>query len=481
MRCQLQADDFFKIGGVDFLDKPTKDERGIYDYTYDQLKKEEFKDKFHPCLEVEISMETTLRTGDLIAKVYFYDQRERLIAKVDEPAKVERGYRNRKARLFAWPPRVGKDREYLYFEMPAKVMQTPRWEAVVVFGDKDGATAKSYPTTGRVSHYGFPEDKLVKARPRIKRGLNKPELIEYVHDTKIRSHPRITFYMRIPDGYSNLEETNGTLALCCLGFDVEHIKRQLDGSVGDLKTYLTFADKHGLAILCWGSRSHWDASKSWDEQSREAYKRMDGVLDDIAEAWADAVRTMHRKYGLPDEDILLRGNSGSAQFALRLALRKPEYFLAVHASIPSSFDKPTPEGRNVLWCLTTGELESGYGRSLRFLKDCKDLGYPIIYKAEIGVGHSGTARTDQLGRLLFEYALSVREKRSERLEELRNSGVFRPELKAEPWVEDFKDPPFVADVVNQEVYPVEDRDMVPEPFLVPLPTEQFANLWREKN
>lgn len=57
--------------------------------------------------------------------------------------------------------------------------------------------------------------------------------------------------------------------------------------------------------------------------------------------------------------------------------------------------------------MTTGELEAGYQRSLRFYGECRKLGYPIIYKAIPGLGHEGNDSAHELGGDPGEVVLSI--------------------------------------------------------------------------
>ena len=162
----------------------------------------------------------------------------------------------------------------------------------------------------------------------------------------------------------------------------------------------------------------------------------------------------------------------------RLCLRKPDYFLAVHLHIPSSFDKPPPEAAKVLWCLTTGELEGGYERSKRFLAACQQLGYPIVYKAIVGLGHESSKGATALGFTFFEYALTQRDARAEL--DRKAQSALHASGKAPagtPWPEAFREPPFVGDIVNQEVFPREKAERIPVPFRIPLPNPAIAKLW----
>ena len=211
---------------------------------------------------------------------------------------------------------------------------------------------------------------------------------------------------------------------------------------------------------------------------------MDETFDDVSKAWAKGVEKLSQKYGMPDKDFLLWGVCGAGQYAARLALRQPQYFLAIHVHMPGSFDKPTPEANRVLWCLTTGELESGYQRSLRFLSACQELGYPIVYKAIVGLGHADHPLAQKLGLEFFEYAMSLREEKSMFETDMNNNlSSIKKEWKANPyrsWPESFRNPAFVGDVVNQEIFRFERAEMVPKKFLIMLPTRELANTWSEE-
>lgn len=201
----------------------------------------------------------------------------------------------------------------------------------------------------------------------------------------------------------------------------------------------------------------------------------------MANAWERGVKELAKEYGVPDKDFLLWGACGSAQWAHRLCLRKPEYFLAIGIHIPGSFDKPTVEANKVLWCLTTGELYGGYERAKKFVSECQKLGYPFVFKAIVGLGHAGHPDATALNFEFFEFALSQKPLRQE-FEQTHGSLHHRSELLSrgealEPWPEIFKSPPFYGDMVNQEIYPADEVDMIPAGFRVPLPSKEIANIW----
>ena len=173
------------------------------------------------------------------------------------------------------------------------------------------------------------------------------------------------------------------------------------------------------------------------------------------------VYPVHNEKFRINEDIL---PVGAAQYAQRLALRRSERFLAVHAHIASSFDVPVKKGASLLWCVTTGENELGYARSRKFFRAARDLYYPIVYKAYPGLGHEGNAKVTALGFACFDYAL----KEYERATKLNGGKPTMPD-----WADIFSSSPSVADIFNQAVYskfdylcvPVEFRMLLPEPLL----------------
>jgi hypothetical protein len=171
--------------------------------------------------------------------------------------------------------------------------------------------------------------------------------------------------------------------------------------------------------------------------------------------------------------------SGAAQWAYRLALRKPDYFLAIHVHVPSSFDQPTPEARKVLWLLTTGELERGYERAKRFYGECRQLGYPMTFKAFVGLGHAGSPLADELGLKFFELALDMKDQRHEFDEAIKKNDLARFKASDGPWLSDFQSPESYGDIVNQEVFGFSQKDMIPEAFQTPLPTKEIAEAWNK--
>lgn len=475
-----QAFDYFTIQSVKFIDKPRHGKFALYqEVTNKDVPKEQV---FLPFLEVVVQTKERTRADTLYAKAYYYDKFRKLIEKTDKPYPGGHGAKQ----PYAMPVFFTKFKaEPLYFAVPKKVLETRDWQVVVVFGDNQAATADVYPH-GLAALFDFPERPQVDKPAQAKREAVIDPVIEHVVKTGNEKQPQITLFMRPPVGMTDISQADGVLAMCLLANNVGEIKRRLQEleTKDDVGSILRFAEKHKLVILCWGSRSLWDPRASWDEQSKQVNKNMDETFDDVAKAWGKGVEELSRKYGMPDKNFLLWGISGSAQYATRLALRKPQYFLAIHVHVPSSFDKPTPEANSVLWCLTTGEIESGYERSLRFLAACRELGYPIIYKAIPGLGHAGHPLAEKLGLDFFEYALSVREEKSKfdadvsnTFSNIRKEWVEKPNR---PWPVSFQNPAYIGDVVNQEFFRFDKVDIVPEDFRIMLPTRELAETWAKE-
>lgn len=288
-------------------------------------------------------------------------------------------------------------------------------------------------------------------------------VIERCEKLNAKNYPQITLFLRRPPGN---EKPRGVLCLCLLGNNPEEIGRLIcEGSGG----WYAFAEARGLAVLGWGSRSLWDPNLNWNELPQARAREIDASFDAAALGWDHAVRWFAQNYGIPESGFLMYGSCGAGQFVQRLALRKPKRFLAVHMNLPGSFDQPIKDGREVLWCLTTGErLDGGYARSLKFLSAVRDLRYPIVYKAYPGQSHGdGTSNQLALGKAVFDYALA----QAERATRLNGGKAAKPD-----WADLFASAGTVADIRNQCAFPVEDYACVPIDFRLLLPDE-LKDVW----
>lgn len=430
--------------------------------------------EFVPCVEASVKARAPIRGKDIVAKAYFFDAAGRTMGVPAKPAAAQRGGIDRYALPAIFPK---NDEERLFFRLPggggAGVAHV-----VVVFGDAKEADARVWPR-GSYQGFDFAERALVEGKGGGPGGERKPAMdpvVEHVVEPESGLQSKITLFLRPPEGVSQGGDVAGVLGLCALADNVEGVRRQLQGIEAgkEVQGLIGFAQRKKLAILAWGARTVWDRGASYDELSREDRKRWDKEFDEVAQSWERGVKFLCRKYGLPERDFLLWGSCGGGQWAHRLAMRKPEYFLAVHMHIPSSYDAPTPGGQRLLWLLTTGELDGGYERSLRFYAACREAGYPIIFKPLIGVGHQGSPIADELGRRFFDYALAVRDRR---LGEAPKGPLDNLRQSDDVSVADFREAPFFGDFLNQACYPAAERHRIPEGLEVPLPTKILADAW----
>jgi hypothetical protein len=281
----------------------------------------------------------------------------------------------------------------------------------------------------------------------------------FTHEVRstVKKQPEIVFLVRLPEGVRDGRDVQGVLAYCTWETDPNQLILKLDDKNVQGDPVKRFAASHNLAILQWNCRTLWDSGKSHDELSTKQAHTSDANFDKVAVAWERGVRELQQQMRLPMTNMLLYGISRGAQWAHRLALRKPEYFRAVHVHVNSSYDEPTPAARRCLWLITTGEVEHGYRAAQRFYTDCRALGYPMIFKAGAGLGHSGDLRITKLGLAFFDYALN-------------------PAARELPVAEGAL---YVGDWLNQAVYPQALAAHVPVAQRVWLPTRELATAWGE--
>lgn len=472
--------DFFRIHSIKFLNRAPRDNVGVWKMELHPRGMYVITD-FLDCIEIQVSTLHDIAGNDIFAKAYFFDASGNLLASCDEPSKS--GPKSNRKAQYSLPVlfQAGK-MERLFFEIPSNLKRS-EWKVVVVFGDSDEAKAISYPKGTSYNTLEFPEKQLIGKAPKPKEPRRKVSdgVIEYVAKTRNPKQPQITMFLRPPAGIHEWSEVNGVYALVTLANDVEEIRRRMQAVelTGDEAGTFAFANKHKLAILMWGSRRIWNPRMNFDEYRRQEALELDRSFDLVAKAWEDAVQYFHKEYGIPTKNYFLRGSCGAAQWAKRLCLRKPDYFLAAHIHMAGSYDRPTPEASRVLWCVTTKEQDGGYERSLRFFDAAKAMGYPIVYKAATpgtGIG--------KLGDEFFEYAMTVIDERvafdHQRANPLLQS-TARTGGPPLPWLRSFANPPFYCDVVNQELLPSDESELIPAAFRSAIPTKALAETWQKSN
>ncbi len=304
--------------------------------------------------------------------------------------------------------------------------------------------------------------------------LAQQPILEREEDTFNQAQPKLHLYLRKPLSAEKAGgKIEGVLAFCTWKKD----KTELVGRLQDRTDFLVrYAEEHRLALLTWDTAQAWSTKESADQRSQQENFQDDLGFDKLANAWERGVHVLCHDAGLPEDDFLLYGISRGAQWAHRLALRKPAHFLAVHVHVNSSYDWPTPAAKNVLWLQTTGEREVGYEAAKRFYARCREMGYPIIFKAGENLGHADSEQIDKLGLLFFDYALGVKTR--------RDTIALNPKAlhgkHTNPSLYDLSglaEAPFYADFINQDVYGADEKDMVPAGQRVPLPTKALALAW----
>lgn len=475
-----KADDFFQIRKVRPFFSPPRSQNGAWTET--RVKGEVVR-TFQPCLELEVKTAEQVRANQTFLRVHFLTEDGKLIKTIQQPSIGERGEAlSGKKQRYATPALFPKDKwELIYFAIPPELVDQ-KWKAVAVFGDKAGAAAMGYPNPSLFT-VDYPDKNLVedKSGQKVERHIAMDPVIELPVKTGNPVQPLITLFLRPPDGVSDVSEIKGVLAACVLAGRADDIKRQLQARnpSEEVNGLMRFADRHKLAILCWGSQTLWNPGANYDELGLRKAQELDRAFDQVARAWERGVHQLHETYGIPERNYFLWGTCAAGQWAHRLAMRKPDYFLAAYIHLPSSFDKPTPEAAKILWLLTAGELDGGYDRSVQFYQACRNAGYSMVYKPIPGLGHAGSPIADALGLKFFEFAMSLKKEREDLDALLSKAGVGEKKTITEPWLEQFKNPPYYGDYLNQQVFPAEKVNMIPGTFRVPLPTKELVNAWNQ--
>lgn len=435
---------------------------------------------FIPQVEVEVKVSQDAQSKNLIARAYYYDDSGQLIQTFAQPSVATRvvadGVRS-DTHPSIWPTILPKDeRTSIYFPLPAHLPDN--WTLVVVFGNSKGAVATSVPED-QEQNLSYPEHDLV-AKTLLSPDVEITDtdqiapLIEQVVQSDNPSYPAFTLLMHLPHGVTNPKDVSGVLATCIVAGTVEDIRDSLNAikAQGDPNPYYAYAEAHNMAIIAWGARWVWGSYANFDELNKNQIRGWDDDFQTLADAWDRGVDQLVSKYGIPDHDYLMYGLCAGGEWVHRLALHKPDRFLAVQMHLSNSYDAPTPEASHVMWLLTTGERDTGCDNARRFYSAARSLGYPIIFKAIIGLGHADSPIADQLGIRFFDYALTMKSK--------RDAANANDLMKSQPLdLSGFYTSPFYGDLMNQEMFTAQDKEMIPHGFLVPLPTQDIATAWNK--
>jgi hypothetical protein len=484
---RLHADFFQLEMGRPILHVPA-DKLGVWHDQYVDPKappvKKPLPATYLPSLEVKLRSQEIVASKDAYVRAYFFDENKNLIRSCSQPARVgitASGFMS--APVFFKPDTPSR----IFFQIPKELLGS-NWHAVVVFGDKNEASATAYPTTDLPSSFTYPEKALVEDpfHKNVKHKVTLDPLIESHIKSNVKNskYPDMTLFLRLPSGVSDPKDLQGVLAICVLAFGIDKMRHDLQQPElsGDYCGLYQYANTHKLAIVAWGVPTpNWNIMQNYNEMVQKFFLSMEGASDDIANTWEKGVLELTEKYGIPKKDYLLWGVCGAAQWAQRLCVRKPDYFLATYMLIPCSFDKPRPEASKVLWCLCTGELFGGYENSQRWYAESRKMNYPIFYKAYEGLGHASSGVSLGMAFKFFDFALTQKDLRDQydAMQANRFASIqYANSGNAEgPWPEAFKHPAYYGDIINQEIYPADQVEMIPPGFRTPLPTKELADYW----
>jgi len=471
----------FSIETIHVHERPGEIQAGIMDFDKTVLPRQV---KFSiPQVEVQVKVDKEAQSKNLVAKAYYFDGAGQPIQTFAQPSVAERAVSESDSvtgtiSKSIWPAILpANSTQTIYFPLPANL--PPTWTLVVVFGNANGAVVASVPD-GQQQKCSYPEQELVaktllSPEVTINDGNEMAPLIEQTVKSDNPAYPAFTLLMHLPHGVTNPRDVNGVLATCIIANSVSDIRNKLNAikPENDPDAYFAFAEAHKMAVIAWGARWVWSSFANFDELDKDQTRSWDDNFQKLADAWDHGVQLLVDQYGIPDHDYLMYGFCAGGEWVHRLALHKPDRFLAVQMHISTSYDAPTPEANHIMWLLTTGELDNGCDRARRFYAAARDLHYPIIFKAIIGLGHLDCPGADHLGVRFFEYALDRKSQRDAAIAADPNHAALPLDLSG------FYSSPFYGDLMNQEMFAAQEKEMIPRGFLVPLPTREIAEAWNK--
>jgi predicted esterase len=270
------------------------------------------------------------------------------------------------------------------------------------------------------------------------------------------------FALKMPPGWKTGDAIRGVMCICTWRMTPEGVMTNLrEGN-----PLIQWAVRNNYALMSWSPLGFFSMGVSNDEMNDKQDAEWSKRFDIAARKWEYSIQQLTLKYKLPAKHFLLYGISNGAQTAHRLVLRKPEYFAAIHIHVNSSYDNPSPGGKNLAWLVTTGEREYGYPASQRFYYSALELGYPVIYKAGENLGHSSSPQIERLSVSFFDYLLTY-------LPDLREKDA---KYKGDPY-QLIRRPSYVGDWLNQQAFPYEKAHLVQGRYQTALPTKEVAKAW----
>jgi len=239
--------------------------------------------------------------------------------------------------------------------------------------------------------------------------------------TGVEAQPTLKMFLRLPDGLppdrealdlrarietseDDREPPAGVLVYLTWKTEPASLVQIATSERSDL---VAWAREHRLAIVVFDVHKHWRTHWSYDRLDRSELRKQDNDFDLLTKAFRRGMDEFTRRHQLPEDGYLLYGISGGAHWGHRLAMRLPERFLAAHVHVANSYDKPERRANEVIWLVTTGDMDSGAAAARRFYDDAYALGYPIVFKMGRALGHSDRSDIRELGLRFFDHVLAL--------------------------------------------------------------------------
>ena len=217
---------FFQIDSVSSSLTPSKDTDGLSFYGTDEQGKRKFWAV--PSLKATIRTKENIAGKDTYVKCYYFDRDGKPLSNFQMP--YQSGTLN--TQMNGALPVIIKNNEpsKVFFPTP-KGLGASDFQAVIVFGDTNEATAITYPQTLSASSFKYPEKQLVENLiiKDVKRKITIDPLVEYVAKSYVvdAQHPKITLFLRMPKDVSDSSQLQGLMAICVLAGSVDQMRRDL--------------------------------------------------------------------------------------------------------------------------------------------------------------------------------------------------------------------------------------------------------------
>lgn len=308
-----------------------------------------------------------------------------------------------------------------------------------------------------------------------------PSIKKIVVETRLDEQPKLNFFIRIPGRtVSGAEIPNGVLCFCTWEMEDHSLLDRLKRGDDPLVQY---ADRRNLTMITWNTAPLLPQGARTAELNEKNMAELEGKYDRIAESWVKGIERICREHNLPRKNFLLQGVSRGANYAGRIAMRHPDYFLAVNIHIAGSYDPPDGNGAGkILWLVTAGELDDGYPAARQFYEQARKKKYPILIKAGAGLGHAMRDDIQVLALEFFDYALNLKSlaESPDKSKEGRGEPIEKKVTAADLYLEKIISPPFFGDLINQGVYPSNGRRgaaWIPDAQRIPLVAKSLADAW----